>query len=53
MHLARQELQIALRLILDRVENIRLSDPENPPQYLPLPIFRGIATLPIRFDKRG
>lgn len=52
MHLARQELQIALSLILDRLENIAFADPVSPPEYLPLPIFRGIASMPIRFSAR-
>ena len=50
MHLARQELQIALKTILERMRNMRFQDPANPPQYLPLPIFRGIPLMPIAFD---
>ena len=53
MHLARQELQIAMKALLDRMGNIRFQDPANPPEYMPAAIFRFMGSMPIAFDKRG
>lgn len=50
MHLARRELNIAIRAILDRLHNIRLAVPESEIVQVPLPFHRAIANLPLRFD---
>ena len=49
MKLARRELKIAFRVLLDRLLDIRLSVPEDQIVQLPLPFHRGIANLPIKF----
>jgi cytochrome P450 len=49
-HVARRELNLAFRLLLERLGNIRLQNPDAPSPYLPLPYFRAIAELPIAFD---
>ena len=49
-HVARVELRLAFRILLERLGNIRLQDPAAPSPYLPLPYFRAIAALPIAFD---
>jgi cytochrome P450 len=51
MHLARRELTSAVRILLRRLDNIRLQNPDAP-QYEPLPFFRALAEVPIAFDKR-
>ena len=51
MHLARRELQIAFRILLDRLHDIRLAVPEQQLEQLPMPFFRAIARLPLRFSK--
>lgn len=50
MHVARQELQIAISTILQRMQCIRFAQPANPPRPLGLPIFRAMPTMPIRFE---
>jgi cytochrome P450 len=52
MHLARRELKSALRILLERLDDIRLEDPARQPEYLPLPFFRGLAEVSIRFEKK-
>lgn len=49
-HVARAELKLAFRILLERLGNIRLKNPDAPQPYLPLPYFRAIAELPIVFD---
>lgn len=49
-HLARAELQIALRLILTRLKNVRLKDPDMAPPMKGA-ILRGAGTLPVIFDE--
>lgn len=53
MHLARRELQIAFDLILQRWDDLQLAIPDHDVEQLPLPFHRGIARLPIRFNRRG
>jgi cytochrome P450 len=53
MHVARQELKLAFRILLERLGNIRLQNPNAGSPYLPLPYFRAIAELPIEFDSIG
>jgi len=50
MHLARRELVCAVRILLERLGNIRLADPDNPPEFAPVPYYRGMAELPLVFD---
>jgi cytochrome P450 len=49
MKLARRELKIAFRVLLDRLHDIRLAVPDDQIVQLPLPFHRGIANLPIKF----
>lgn len=49
MHLARRELICAVRILLERLEHISLANPQEPPRFLPLPFFRGLTELPLRF----
>jgi cytochrome P450 len=51
LHVARAELNIAFRILLARLGNIRLKDPQMSDPYLPLPYFHAIASLPICFDR--
>jgi cytochrome P450 len=51
MHLARRELVCAIRILLERLDKIRFQDPKHLPSYLPMPFFRGMASLPIMFEK--
>jgi cytochrome P450 len=50
MHVARVELRVAFRILLERLGNIRLQDPNMAWPYLPLPFYHAIAELPIEFD---
>jgi len=50
MHLARSELQIAIRLLLDRLSDIRLAIPESEVDWVPAPYFRQILNLPVKFS---
>ncbi|MFC5463106.1 cytochrome P450 [Massilia niabensis] len=52
MHLARVELNIAIRVILDRIEDIRFQNPDNPPQRVPMAIFNAYDSMPITFKAR-
>jgi cytochrome P450 len=51
LHLARAELRATVVNFLSRLENIRLADPSDPPEQLPLPYHRGVKNLKVRFDK--
>ncbi|MFA5523792.1 MAG: cytochrome P450 [Tissierellales bacterium] len=51
-HLARVELRLAFRILLERLDNIRLQNPDGPSPYLPLPYYHAIAQLPIAFDPK-
>jgi hypothetical protein len=46
-HLARLEAQIAVASIVARFPDLRLADPDAPPQWRDEPFFRGLATLPV------
>lgn len=50
MHLARRELNIAFRVILERLRDIRLAVPDADIEQLPLPFHRSIASLPLQFN---
>lgn len=50
MQLARRELKIAFRVLLDRLREIRLAVPESEIVQLPLPFHRGVGNLPLRFS---
>lgn len=50
--LARQEIKIALRGIVERLDNLRLADPDFEPEHHPSMILRGIKALPVTFEKR-
>jgi cytochrome P450 len=47
-HLAREELRIALSLVLDRLPGLRLADPDPPAATGA--ILRGVRRLPVLFD---
>jgi cytochrome P450 len=46
--LARLEAQVALGAFFDRYPNLRLADPDAPPQWRSLPFFRGLQRLDVR-----
>ena len=48
--LARKEMATAFRIILKRLQNIRLADPEQTFMYVPSILLRGVVELKIRFD---
>lgn len=50
MHLARRELNTAFRVLLERLQNIRLAVSPDEIEQVPLPFHRGIARLPLLFD---
>lgn len=52
-HVARAELVLAFRTLLERMDNIRLQNPDAPSPYLPLPWYHAIAALPITFEPRA
>ncbi|HTQ14167.1 MAG TPA: cytochrome P450 [Rhizomicrobium sp.] len=45
--LARMEAQVAIANFFARFPNVRLADPEAPPQWRTLPFFRGLKELPV------
>jgi cytochrome P450 len=45
--LARLEAQVALGLLFARFPNLRLADPDAPPQWRTLPFFRGLERLDV------
>jgi cytochrome P450 len=49
MHLARRELNIAFRSLIERLDDICLAIPEDAVEQVPLPFHRSIARLPLRF----
>lgn len=51
--LARQELNLGFPALLERLDNIRLSDDHPPPQAEPSFILRNLPALHIRFERRG
>ncbi|MET0657440.1 MAG: cytochrome P450 [Steroidobacteraceae bacterium] len=50
MHLARRELNTAYRILLERLNNIRLAVPPGEIEQVPLPFHRSIVRLPLQFD---
>lgn len=50
MHLARRELNVAYRILLERLRNIRLAVPPDEIDQVPLPFHRSIVRLPLLFD---
>ena len=49
MQLARREMQIAFRTLLDRMRDIRLAIPEDSIDQFALPFHRGIANISLHF----
>jgi cytochrome P450 len=50
MHLARQELNTAFRVLLERLNDIRLAIPDSAVEQVPLPFHRSVVALPLRFE---
>jgi len=50
--LARKELNVAFRVLLERLDDFALDCPENDLVYPPNVLLRGLARLPVRFNKR-
>lgn len=48
LHLARRELNVAFRTLLERLSEIRLAVPPEAIEQVPLPFHRAIARLPLR-----
>jgi cytochrome P450 len=46
--LARLEAQVALVRLFDRFPDLRLAEPDAPPEWRTLPFFRGLERLPVR-----
>jgi cytochrome P450 len=51
-NLARKELDVAFRVLLERLDNFELACAESELHYPPNVLLRGIASLPIRFTAR-
>jgi len=49
MHLARMEMRVAVNLLLDRLDNLRL-DPEGDDPHVRGQVFRSPTSLPVLFD---
>ncbi|HKY91539.1 MAG TPA: cytochrome P450 [Nevskiaceae bacterium] len=52
LHLARRELNVAFRTLLERSEDLSLAVPPESIEQVPLPFHRAIARLPLRFTAR-
>ena len=50
--LARKEMEVAFRVLLDRLDDVALDCPEGDLVYPPNVLLRGLAALPIRFAPR-
>ena len=46
--LARLEAKVAIAALFERFPDLALADPEAPPQWRPMPFFRGLASLRVR-----
>jgi cytochrome P450 len=46
--LARLEAQVALAMLFERFPDLKLAEPDAPPQWRTLPFFRGLETLRVR-----
>jgi cytochrome P450 len=53
MHLARRELNIAFRVLLQRLKDIRLAVADSDIEQIPLPFHRSIVALPLTFAATG
>ena len=51
--LARQEIYSAFTIVLNRLENIRVKDPNDSFEHVPSSFLRGLAHLNIEFDVRN
>lgn len=49
--LARQEIKVAMRELLSRIDNLRFTDPNFEVTHHPSLILRGIKSLPVSFDR--
>ncbi len=49
MHLARMEMRVAVNLLLDRLDNLRLDPDANDP-HIRGQVFRSPTSLPVLFD---
>jgi cytochrome P450 len=50
--LARKEMEVAFRVLLERLDDLTLDGPEDELVYPPNVLLRGLAALPIRFTRR-
>ena len=50
--LARKEMEVAFRVLLERLDNVVLDCPEGDLVYPPNVLLRGLAALPVRFTPR-
>ncbi len=48
--LSRREMKISFRVILDRLDNLRLAADASPPQFAPNALLHGLTGLEIAFD---
>jgi cytochrome P450 len=51
--LARKELNVAFRVLVERLDGFALDCPEDALHYPPNVLLRGLASLPLRFDVRS
>jgi cytochrome P450 len=51
--LSRMEIKVAMRLLLKRLENLKLTIPESELVYTPSMVIRPLVCLPISFARRG
>jgi cytochrome P450 len=52
-NLARKEMNVAFRVLIDRLDELALDCPESELSYPPNVLLRGLARLPIRFSARS
>lgn len=51
--LARKELNVAFRVLIERLDDFALACPESQLVYAPNVLLRGLSALPIRFERRA
>lgn len=51
--LSRREMNIGFRVLLERLENFRLADGADEPEYAPNALLHGLTGLQLAFDRRG
>ncbi|MEL7027697.1 MAG: cytochrome P450, partial [Pseudomonadota bacterium] len=51
--LARMEMKCAFREVLTRMSSVRLADPDAEPDIWGTFVFRGLRSLPVRFEKKN